>query len=308
MTKTKKIIMYVISVFLLSVTVNCNFSEKKEQKDDYNLKAELRPGTPEVLDSLINLIKKQRNWNDFTYSSLETGIDTLNIYFGTMQVNSSWKGLWIAGHTNDSSITWSTAGKISDTSKFHTDTFAIELNNATKKVSLRVKHNPKTDYITYTWLNEENKSQTAYMEDIELPFRVNKPLPELELELMNGDTLSTKELSGKHVVINWWNTGCKPCIAAMPKLNNLVEKYKSASDVYFLAIAFDKRKRVENLLSKREFNFTHALGDMETAKIFGKSFPKYVILNSEGIVTYFTSGGSEQTYKKIDKLLAEQIE
>jgi hypothetical protein len=70
MTKTKKLIMYLISVFLLSVTANCNYSEKKEQKEDYNLKAELKPGTPEVLDSLINLIKKQRSWNDFKYSSL----------------------------------------------------------------------------------------------------------------------------------------------------------------------------------------------------------------------------------------------
>jgi thiol-disulfide isomerase/thioredoxin len=145
------------------------------------------------------------------------------------------------------------------------------------------------------------------MEDIELPIRVNKPLPELELELMNGDTLNTKELSDKYVVINWWNTGCKPCIAGIPKLNGLVKKYKT-SDVFFLAIALDKRERVENLLRKREFNFTHALGNKKAAEIFGQSYPKYVILNPKRKVIYFRGGGSEERYEQIDRILSKKID
>lgn len=304
----RKIIICFIAFFILFFTSNCKFSEKKETKDDYTLKAELVSGVPEKINTEIKMIKSQMNLNNFTFSSLKTGIDTLDVYFGTMEQGSK-RGYWVSGVLNDTTLTWSTLSlEKGDTLEFPATNIDIKFNNGTKQVSLKVIHNTETDSITYTWLHNGENSKIASIVDVELPIQINKPLPELELELMNGDTLRTKELSGRHVVINWWNTGCKPCIAAMPKLNNLVEKYKSDSDVYFLAIAFDKRERVENLLNKRDFNFTHTLGDMETAEVFGKSYPKYVILNPEGRVTYYTSGGSEKTYKKIDKVIAEQIE
>lgn len=48
------------------------------------------------------------NLSDLTYSSLKTGIDALDVYFGTMKGNSSRKGYWISGYLNDSAWTWST--------------------------------------------------------------------------------------------------------------------------------------------------------------------------------------------------------
>ena len=70
----------------------------------------------------------------------------------------------------------------------------------------------------------------------------------------------------------------------------------------------DKRERVENLLRKREFNFTHALGNKKAAEIFGQSYPKYVILNPKGKVIYFRGGGSKERYEQIDRILSKKID
>lgn len=304
----KTIISFIIAFISIYVT-SCNFSEKKETEDNYTLKAELISGIPEKLNKGLNDIKNQMNLSDFKYSSLKTGIDTLDIYFGRMK-QAYREGYWVSAYnTNDSAWTWSTVSlKNSDTLKFPANNIELKLGDSKnpKRISLKIIHNTKENSIIYTWLCNGKKSKKACLSEVTLPIQINKPFPELELELLNKDTLNTKELADKYVVINWWNTGCKPCIAGMPKLNGLVEKYKT-SNVLFLSIAFDKKEKVENLLKKKEFNFTHALGNKKAAEIFGQSYPQYVILNPEGKVIYFKSGGSEQRYEQIDRILSNKI-
>lgn len=41
-----------------------------------------------------------------------------------------------------------------------------------------------------------------------------------------GKPMSRASLKGKVVVMNFWFIGCKPCVAEMPALNRLVERYR----------------------------------------------------------------------------------
>jgi peroxiredoxin len=49
----------------------------------------------------------------------------------------------------------------------------------------------------------------------------------LDMTTINGEKITSKDLLGKVVLINFWATDCPGCIAEMPGLINTYNKYKS---------------------------------------------------------------------------------
>jgi uncharacterized protein (TIGR03435 family) len=60
-------------------------------------------------------------------------------------------------------------------------------------------------------------------------------------------------LQGKVVVLEFWATWCAPCIASMPHLNQLSEKYK-AKGIQFISITDETDAKVVSFLKKRKIN------------------------------------------------------
>jgi len=66
---------------------------------------------------------------------------------------------------------------------------------------------------------EANAARQAQLE--------GKPAPALQLiNWLNGDAVTLAELKGKVVVLDFWATWCRPCIADIPRNNALAEKYR----------------------------------------------------------------------------------
>lgn len=294
--------------FIMFFFSNCGYSPREEVNDQGFMKTKLNLQVPEALAPLMDGISSQFGLSNILYTSFETGIDTVGIFFGSMNQGET-AGYWISLQINDVIVNWS-AIKLTeiDTLEFPANNIDVNFDDGSKRISLRVMHEPNTDEVYYTWLNHGDKNRDAFIVEIETPIKVNKPFPELDLELMNGEKINTSEYSGKFIVINWWHTACSPCIAGIPGLNILVDTYKDNSEIVFLAIAFDKRERVEYFLSRRDFFFLHSIGNKETSERFGESYPKYVIVNPDGIITYYSDGGSEKSYGAIDASLAKQID
>ena len=188
--------------FLLVFFSSCNHTQKEISEDDQGFrKAKLSPQAPEALEPLIDEISSQIGLSNILYSSFETGIDTVSIYFGSMKQGEK-VGYWVSLQIKEK-ISWSTASLIAiDTLEFPANNIDLNFDDDAKRISLRVMHRPDTDEIYYSWLNQGDQSRDALIVEIEAPIRINKPFPGLELELINGDKIDTNELSGKSANIS----------------------------------------------------------------------------------------------------------
>lgn len=90
--------------------------------------------------------------------------------------------------------------------------------------------------------------------DIQGRYLKGQPLPDFNFKSIDGKEMKLKDLKGKPMVINFWFAGCIPCLAELPELNALKEKYKN-SNVLFLSMTFEKKSTVISYLKKHLFNF-----------------------------------------------------
>lgn len=84
---------------------------------------------------------------------------------------------------------------------------------------------------------------------------IGATLPPFSARDINGEKISTRSLLGKLTVINFWFIKCAPCIAEMPDLNSIVDKY-GRQRVNFLALSRDPDHDIEEFIKKNPFLFT----------------------------------------------------
>jgi thiol-disulfide isomerase/thioredoxin len=57
-------------------------------------------------------------------------------------------------------------------------------------------------------------------------------------EFLSQENITSNSLKGKYVFIDFWGTGCRGCVAAMPKLNEIYKKIDK-TQVAFVGISDD---------------------------------------------------------------------
>ncbi|MEO1652779.1 MAG: TlpA disulfide reductase family protein, partial [Bacteroidota bacterium] len=118
----------------------------------------------------------------------------------------------------------------------------------------------------------------------------NQTLPDFELVDMEGNKISSEDLKGKRVHINFWSTTCKPCIQEFPELNQLKEKYEKEGFV-FLAFAPEPKTKVSKVLSRFPLDYQvipEAKAYYEQLGIDG--YPKNFFIDKAGKIIKVTDG------------------
>ncbi|REG98872.1 TlpA family protein disulfide reductase [Flavobacterium aquicola] len=278
-------------------------------KGEY-LTSELTSDCPKELENF----KKENSDYELKFSKLKTGSDSLHIFFGSMIKNNK-TDYWISSAFKGQQFTREISLKSKDSLNFLTDDLTFEFNPfdpiSPLSVSLRILYKPSTNKVEYLWLNNGISSHTASIKKVEKPIQEGKKFPEITMNSISEKTISTKDFKDKIVIINWWSTGCAPCVKEIPELNKIAEKYKSNNNVLFLAITNDNRERVTKFLEKHEFRYNQVLGNESTNKIFQGFMPQSVIIDKEGVTKLYLQGYTEQTplfiEKVIEELLAKKI-
>lgn len=111
--------------------------------------------------------------------------------------------------------------------------------------------------------------------------------PAFDLTSLDGKKFELASLRGKVVVLNFWFTGCPPCITEMPKLNELVEKFQD-QDVVFIAPTWDTEDILRAFLKDTPFkyNVVANAGNLILGSYRNGSgnvaMPTHIIIDKEG--------------------------
>jgi len=140
-------------------------------------------------------------------------------------------------------------------------------------------------------------------------FKTGKKFENFSAYDLDGKLVDTKQLKGKILVINFWFINCPPCRAERPYLNQIVNDYKSDSNVVFIAIALDLKEQLQTYLKEHEFNYNIIPDGRKIAASYDiKGFPTQVIVDNEGKVAFHSVSYNYVTgywmRKTIDELKA----
>lgn len=289
-------------IFLILILVNCYSCNKN---NNY-LISKLTSDCPKELENF----KNQNLDTDLKFTEFETGLDSLNIFFSSTTKNNK-TDYWISSNFKGSNFLRNVSLKPKDSLNFLTEDITFEINPYDQispySVSFRVLHQPLTNKVEYIWLNNGVTSKIASLVKIDRPIQQEKEFPKITISTISGETISSKEFKNKIVVINWWSTGCAPCIKEIPELNEIVEKYKLNKDILFLAITNDKKERVTKFLKKHEFRYNQSFENKDVNEIFQGFQPQNIIINKNGIVKLFLAGYMEQTPMIIEKTIEQLL-
>jgi peroxiredoxin len=78
----------------------------------------------------------------------------------------------------------------------------------------------------------------------------------LDMTTINGEKITSKDLLGKVVLINFWATDCPGCIAEMPGLINTYNKYKNQNfELIAVSMFYDPPSHVLNYSKNNNLPF-----------------------------------------------------
>ncbi|HTH44148.1 MAG TPA: TlpA disulfide reductase family protein [Oxalicibacterium sp.] len=135
-------------------------------------------------------------------------------------------------------------------------------------------------------------------------------IPDVTFVSLQGQKISSQDLRGKVVMINFWATSCTTCIKEMPDMIATYNKYKSQGLQYVaVAMSYDPPNYVLNFAETRKLPFTVALDTQgKLAKSFGdvQLTPTTLVVNKKGEIIKRYVGEPEfaSLHQLLEKALA----
>lgn len=180
--------------------------------------------------------------------------------------------------------------------------------------SIYFVHKKEIIFVKKRLSEEEKKAQDLklkeYLKTEKTEFKEldNSILTNLELKDINDIEYSLESLKGKVIVLNFWFIKCKPCVAEIPDLNKIKEKYKD-KDVVFFGITFDPKVFLNEFLKKKQFDFTIIPDGFKTIQQFKiRTYPTTIIIDKEQKINIVDDLLVLNITKKIDRMIGKFLE
>jgi len=137
------------------------------------------------------------------------------------------------------------------------------------------------------------------------------PAPQVRFSLLDGSTLTTGQLMGQVVLVNFWATNCSSCVAEMPAISATNDKFQDrAYQTLAVAMRYDPPARVADFAESRRLGFKVAIDNTgEIARSFGQVelTPTSFLIDKHGAIAKRWVGAPDfaALHREIEQLLSE---
>ena len=117
---------------------------------------------------------------------------------------------------------------------------------------------------------------------------------------VSGKVVAIGDLKGKVVFLNFWASWCPPCLAEMPSIHKMYEKFKDNSSFVFIFVDADgDLPKAKKFMDKRKYGLpVYDVASEIPEAIFSGSLPTTVVLDKQGRVSYNESGAANYNDNK----------
>jgi peroxiredoxin len=136
-----------------------------------------------------------------------------------------------------------------------------------------------------------------------------QPAPDLTIKTLDGESISLGGLRGKTVLLVFWATWCAPCVAEVPTLIEVHERFRGRNDFVLLGFSrdFEDGALRDFLKANPKMTWPQAFGDAgganQAAEAFGVAgIPAIFLLDSQGTIAA-ADLRDEQIIQEIEKAL-----
>lgn len=137
----------------------------------------------------------------------------------------------------------------------------------------------------------------------------NIPAPAVTFTSIEGEKISTADLRGRVVLVNFWATDCAVCIKEMPQLVETYRKHRERGfELIAVAMRHDPPNYVLSYTRKKALPFKVALDPMGVlAKAFDDVMltPTTIVIDKRGNIVTRILG--EPDFTKLDRLIADKL-
>ena len=206
-----------------------------------------------------------------------------------------------------------------DEAKYYENISPININSANDNLANRkllfIKENLKNPYIVdlfsifvvndrtlsyntiSNFVNEylipiiESKNTLEYIatavEGKKITSLENITTPNFLLQTMEDKIISSKNLNGKYLLLNFWATWCVPCRAELPALKQMFQKFDSTK-ITMVSISLDRDKEIlKKFIFTNKLDWNHVYNDRRIIGLFHVNpIPQTILIDPKGIIVY----------------------
>ncbi len=135
--------------------------------------------------------------------------------------------------------------------------------------------------------------------------------PDYSLTTRAGEFVSSKELVGKTVLLDFWGTWCGPCRAATPELVKLYKKLAGEGFV-MVGISSDSPSDKQVWIDYIDKNKMEWPQNLDTTRAVHRafkvgSFPTYIVIDAEGIMKFRLEGYGSSTVGQLESEIRKSL-
>lgn len=110
-----------------------------------------------------------------------------------------------------------------------------------------------------------------------------KPAPSFVVKDIDGKEMKLSDFKGKIVILNFWATWCRPCLAEIPDFVVLQKKYPKDVAIIGLSVDFNNDAGVKRFIRELKINYPIAIAPQEVMRSYGgvNAIPSTFVLDRD---------------------------